>query len=763
LLVEISPYFIPILSPAHLATYAAYYSGIPLFLVTLVAFQFRLRRIRDDAERRFWNLWTLGYGVWLVQQVWTGLPGVGSGYWYDVLDDLFFVLFYLLIILALQVEPHLHQDPTTKRRLEALESAGAAVFVFGLLAYFVVIPASLDREAFFTYASSLTLCVVLDGFIVLRLFRLARASTSRWRALYAWLLATAVLWLATDAVETLMTAGVIPWVASGTRLDLLWLTPYVPVLVAARLKDCPWESGAEREPGGEEDASQDQLAGMATRPLVLFAAGLPILHLLLSSFGAVDPATRPAREMLALVLLLVLAGMAMAHQRSLFGEIRRADELRARATKAERRAYHDSLTGLPNRYLLLDRLEQALPRARRSGNKVAVLFLDLDRFKVINDSLGHTAGDRLLQDVGARLGRLVRSGDTLARFGGDEFTILVESIHHTGDTAKIAQHLLEAVRERFLVAERELFITASIGISVYPDDSQDAESLIRNADVAMYRVKEQGRDGYRLFAGAMNEQALERLQMEASLRKALGQGQFLLQYQPIVRVSTGRVDGCEALLRWRHPTKGVLRPDDFLELAELTGVITPVGSWVLETACKEASGWPRGDQGPLSVAVNLSARQFRAPGLVQQIEKALSEAALDPRLLEVEITEGLAMENAATTIETLRRLKGLGVRISIDDFGTGYSSLSYLKHFPIDILKIDQAFVRELHASEADAAIAATVIAMGRTMGLGVLAEGVEKDEQLAVLRRLGCERVQGYLLSPPLWPGELGPFLGRT
>jgi len=384
-----------------------------------------------------------------------------------------------------------------------------------------------------------------------------------------------------------------------------------------------------------------------------------------------------------------------------------------------------------------------------------VLFLDLDRFKVVNDSLGHSTGDRLLGEVAKRLGRHVRQGDTLARFGGDEFTILVEAIHHVEDTAKIAQNLREALGEPFVLDGRELYVTASIGISVFPDDGVDAETLVKNSDIAMYRAKDLGGDGCQLYRVEMNSRVEERFALESSLRRARSLDQFALQYQPIVEVADGRCLGCEALLRWRHPEKGLLLPGAFLEVAEMIGVMRGVGPWVIREACGQAAAWLR-EGARLRVAVNLSAPEFLEKDLARQVGAVLEETGLDGELLELEITENLAMQKPELTRSTLQDLRGLGVRLAIDDFGTGYSSLAFLREFPIDTLKVDRTFVQDIDRNSGAATIVATVIAMARTLGLQVVAEGVEREEQLRVLRELGCDRAQGYLFGPPLWPGAL-------
>jgi diguanylate cyclase (GGDEF)-like protein len=430
------------------------------------------------------------------------------------------------------------------------------------------------------------------------------------------------------------------------------------------------------------------------------------------------------------------------------------------SVQIEHLAYYDGLTALPNRELFIDRLTLALVQAHRDGKKLAVVFLDLDRFKQINDSLGHSVGDDLLRAMGKRVHEAVREGDTLARLGGDEFTLLLPGIHNAAEAARIAQKLLEAVRGPFQLQGREVFVTTSIGISIYPEDGMDAESLIRSADSAMYRAKEQGRDQLQLHAPALNAQAVERMGLEHGLRTALSQDQLVVHYQPIVEVATGRIHGTEALLRWRHPDLGLVPPDDFIDLAEMTGLITPMGPWILREACNRTRAWQRGTRYYFSVSVNLSARQFLGRDLVEQVKQALKETGLEARYLELEITEGVAMHSAENTLRTLTELKALGVRISIDDFGTGYSSLAYLKRFPIDTLKIDQSFVRDIGSVADDSAIAAAVIAMAHGLGLRVVAEGVEREEQLAFLRRQRCDHFQGYLFSRPLAPEEFQAML---
>ena len=448
-------------------------------------------------------------------------------------------------------------------------------------------------------------------------------------------------------------------------------------------------------------------------------------------------------------------GMVMCLQ-----EEERAAALRA-ARRAEHLAFHDALTGLPNRRLLLDRLAAALGEARRGGERVGVVFLDLDRFKVFNDSLGHQAGDRLLQMVGERVREGVGEDGTLARLGGDEFTLLLPRVAHPGHAEDVARKVVEAVRAPFALEGREIFATGSVGVSMAPDHGGDAETLLKHADIAMYRAKEAGGDAFTFFTPAMNERALERLALESALRRALPLGQLVLHYQPLFDVETGAAVGVEALVRWEHPERGLLAPGEFLDVAEATGLIAPIGAWVLRAACAQARRWREAGREGLAMMVNLSPRQFHRGDLVEEVRRVLEEERMDPVLLELEITETLAMRDAAATEAALRGLTALGVRISIDDFGTGYSSFEYLRRFPLDTLKIDRAFVAHVDTDAGDAAIASAIIAMGRRLGLRLVGEGVERPGQLDFLRSQGCHAAQGFLLGRPAPPEALAAVLG--
>lgn len=412
---------------------------------------------------------------------------------------------------------------------------------------------------------------------------------------------------------------------------------------------------------------------------------------------------------------------------------------------------HDTLTTLPNRTLFSDRLNQALAGAHRRKRIVAILCLDLDRFKNINDTLGHAMGDLLLQTVAGRLMDCVREDDTVARLGGDEFVFLLDEISRPEDVGKIAKKILESFSEPMLLKGHELFITTSIGISLYPSDGETSEALLKNADTAMYRAKEQGRNNYQLFAAEMNVKTVEYLNLETHLRYALELKELTLCYQPMIASETGRLTGMEVLLRWNHSELGVIPPSEFIPIAEETGLIGQIGLWVLQTACAQNKAWQRAGFAPFRVSVNLSARQFDNKTLSEKVRHVLEETELDPIYLGLELTEGIIMKNPEVAIETLRAFQSLGIEISIDDFGTGYSSLNYLKRFPVNTLKIDKSFVQDISNDPDDAAIIKAVIAMGHSLNLKIVAEGVETVAQLDFLRTMQCDFIQGYLFSRPL------------
>jgi diguanylate cyclase (GGDEF)-like protein/PAS domain S-box-containing protein len=425
-------------------------------------------------------------------------------------------------------------------------------------------------------------------------------------------------------------------------------------------------------------------------------------------------------------------------------ERRRAEE------QIEYQAYHDALTGLPNRLLFRDRLTIALAHAKRQQSPLAVMFLDLDRFKLVNDTLGHSLGDDLLRVVAGRLRSVLREGDTIARMGGDEFTVLLGDLKTADDAVTIAQKLLDTVAHPLSVEGHELYITTSIGIALYPNDGDNAESLLKSADTAMYRAKDGGRSSYRLCTRAMNSRAAERLSVENALRRAIDRDELVLYYQPLVRLETGETAGMEALLRWNRPGHGIVAPATFIGIAEETRMIVPIGEWVLREACRQARVWQQGKYPSLRISVNLSPRQFQQTDLREAVVRALEDNQLAPESLELEITEGTAMFQTDRTIATLAELRELGVRIALDDFGTGHSALSYLRQFPIDRVKIDREFIQEIETSRSNRAIVSAIVAMAHGLDLAVTAEGVETEAQVAFLREQQCEEVQGYLFGRP-------------
>jgi diguanylate cyclase (GGDEF)-like protein/PAS domain S-box-containing protein len=439
---------------------------------------------------------------------------------------------------------------------------------------------------------------------------------------------------------------------------------------------------------------------------------------------------------------------------------RDVSEARAMALQIAHSAEHDFLTGLPNRMLFNDRVSQAIALAPRHLKKVAVLFLDLDGFKHINDSLGHPVGDKLLQSIAKRLVDCVRNSDTVSRQGGDEFVVLLSDVEQSEDTAITARRMLQAVAEAHSIDQHDLHVTTSIGVSVYPDDGPDAETLIKNADTAMYQAKENGRQTYQFFKPAMNVRAVERQAIEASLRRALERQEFALHYQPKFNLRTGEITGAEALLRWTHPIRGLVSPAQFIPVAEDCGLILPIGKWVLREACQQARAWADAGLPLATMAVNISAIQFRNESFLEDVFAILKDTGLDPRFLELELTESVLMKHAESTASTLKALRAGGVQLAVDDFGTGYSSLSYLRKFPIDALKIDQSFVRQITTTPDETTIVTAIISMGRSLKLRVVAEGVETQEELAFLQAHQCDEAQGYYFGRPVPPRQFAQLL---
>ena len=526
-----------------------------------------------------------------------------------------------------------------------------------------------------------------------------------------------------------------------------------------------------------QESSETYALANDTIQKVLVAVAVVVVGAIIASFLLSRAIARPIRVLAAAMARIAAGSLSERVPAAKLAEIDRlstsfntmAANLEQKAAElatevAERKraeeqirylAYHDSLTGLASRALFKDRLTLALAQARRREQMLAVLFIDLDRLKLVNDTVGHAMGDHLLQAVGERLVGLVREGDTVARLGGDEFTVLLPDVAGVQHTVGVASRVLESLRQPWVLGGLEFVVTASLGIAVYPGDGEDAETRLTNADMAMYQAKDSGGDNFQMFGQDMNDRVVGRVRLEQELRRALERKEFAVHYQPQVDVDTGRIFAVEALVRWQHPERGLVYPDEFIPLAEDTGLIVPLGEWVLRTACCQNKAWQEAGLTPLRMAVNLSARQFRQPRLAEVVAEALEEAGLDAQWLDLEITESTAMGDVDLSVEVLSRLRAMGVHVSLDDFGTGYSSLAYLAQLPVDGVKLDRSFVRGLPGETDSVSIVDAVLGLARSLNLRVVAEGVETEAQFAFLRELQCNQMQGYLFARPAAPEE--------
>ena len=710
----------------------------------------RLRRVKEVGERAFWNLLMFAFAWWVVALVsgpiadllLTNSPGLVQFAMHGP-----YLFFYGAVAAALEIHPHVRDNPISYPLL-TLDRAGSFVLLFGLLLYFLVVPGISSGETSILWSSDLALFVAFDAYFVLRLWHLRRsAATLEWQLIYTWLLIAVAIWGMGDLALALMYENIVTDPGWGTPFDLVWPISFATVAVATR-------PAIEQHEYQANVAISHESLGMG--PLVMYALVPLLLHVALYRFGNPDPEFKAMRDVLVLGLTVILAAMTLVYQRLLRVENRRLTREEGLASeKLAHQAFHDELTGLPNRNLFRDRLRRAMTDSLRYQTKCAVLFCDLDHFKVINDSLGHEAGDQALLATARRLRVAVRKQDTVARFGGDEFAIIVQGMHQALDAVFLAEKLLATFSEPLVVGDKHHVLSASIGIAVFPDDGEEEETLLKHADTAMYQAKLHGRNTYRLFTEAMNEAAKERLATEQGLRTGLMEDRFTIFYQPIVELASGQPVAYEALLRWNHTGRDWVSPANFIDVAEQTGLIVPIGKWVLETACSWAAQLdPTGGVSP-TISVNMSPRQLRDPGLAKDVKQVLKSTGLDPARLLLEITESAAL-SLNSTIAALNSLRNLGVRIAIDDFGTGYSSLSHLQDLPVDIVKIDGSFIKGIEANLVSEAIVLAIVNMARALDFYVVAEGIETEPELNLIRQTRCNAVQGYYLCEPLPAAEL-------
>lgn len=742
------PILTPILSDEWRGIYSQHFIEFPFLVALLLAIRFRLRSVEEIGERRFWNLLMFGFAWWLAALAINPIADVllaDSRLLREFAKNAPYLMLYGAIAAALDIHPHVPHDPIT-HQLRTLDRAGSFVLLFCLLSYFLVVPSitSLDTTVF--WASSLALFAAFDAYIVLRLWHLrGSAATHEWRAVYTWLLVGATIWGIGDFMLSLMYENILIDSGWGAPFDLIWPISFVAVVVATR--PAVVQSGYDARL-----VSAYKPLGMG--PLVVYSLVPLFLHVTLYRFGIPDLEFARSRELLVLGFTAILSSMTLVYHLLLRIENSRLAKEEALAKEnLAHQAFHDELTGLPNRNLFRDRLRLAIADSERYKTKCGVLFCDLDQFKVINDSLGHEAGDQALIAIGERLRASVRKQDTVARFGGDEFAFVIQGMHSALDIAFLAEKLLTAISEPLVVGHKNHVLTASIGIAIFPDDGEDEEILLKHADTAMYQSKLHGRNTCRLFTQAMNEAAHERLAIEQGLRTGLIEDRFAVYYQPIVGLETGQPVAYEALLRWNHPERGYISPVNFIDVAEQTGLIVPIGMWVLETACSWAAQLDSVGGVQPSVSVNVSPRQFREPGLAQEVSGVLKRTGLDPSRLQLEITESMALSTDSISA-TLSKLKGIGVRIAIDGFGTGYAALSLLQDLPVDTVKIDASFVRGIEVNSVSEVIVRAIVAMGRALNFYVVAEGVETEKELNIIRQSQCDAAQGFYLCYPL-PAE--------
>ena len=738
-----------------------------LLLLVLLSVLPYANRSRGRA-RAFWILIFIGLGMWFCSQaLWTyfevflrrEVPNPFAG-------DIILFLHLVPMIAALALKPHLKLDNNSVR-------AGWLDFVllliWGLYLYlFVVIPWQYVSPNDEMYGKTFNLLyfsehlIFLSGLAVLRV-----SSDGLWRRVYAHLFGAAFLYSASSVIASVAIDFHKYYTGSFYDLPLVAALAWFTV-VGLFSGELPQEERLRDEVESNQGIWPARVAMAA-----VYSSPLMVMWALFMGNAALP--IRMYRLQITLGAMLLMGALVTLRGHLIQGELTRLlrgarealdvqQRLQAERQSAQARveflAYYDALTELPNRTFVNNQLVKACAGARRRHEKVAVLFLDLDRFKFINDSLGHAVGDLLLQHVARRIKGWAREQDTVARLGGDEFLIVLDGIKEIGNVAVAAERLMDAMNTEFVVEGQALSVTCSLGISVFPDHGVDAETLVKHADAAMYCAKENSRNNFQFFTENMNAQAVERLTLEHNLRKALERKELFLAYQPQMEIASGRFIGLEALLRWQHPEMGLVPPDKFIRIAENSGLIVPIGEWVLRTACAQVRKWHDERLLEVPIAVNVSAIQFGQEGFCQLIRKVLHETGLASDDLELELTESLLLSHSQVMLSELRKLKEMGVKLAIDDFGTGYSSLSYLRQFPVSKLKIDRSFIQCVSENADDAAITSTIISMAKNLHLKVIAEGVETEEQMSFLRARQCDEIQGYYFSKPLLADELADKL---
>lgn len=745
------PLLAPVLAEETRAFYGRYLVALPFLLTLLFVLGARVLKHQTTVERWFWSLVFAAFLGSLLAAFFAPFTGsllAKSALWYDLSRLFPSLVFYAGLILAMELQPCTRQD-SVPYRLRILGWAGSVILIFSLLMYFLVTPSVWLDGSGRLLSYNLALFVALDAYVIIRLWHLiSLAVTPQWRAIYSWFLIAAVIWSQSDLLQLLIGEQVLKNPGFGTVLDMVW--PLAVTATAFAARNVQIES-----PGVIPVAAPYYPLGMG--PLAIYVVAPLLLHVTLYHFGTPESELRASRDSLVLVTTAMLASLALVYHRFLRIENYRlaVEEVDSRHNM-EHLAFHDELTGLPNRNLFRDRLGVAIAEAKRHGTKCGILFCDLDNFKVINDSLGHEAGDQLLVAAAHRMRKTVRGQDTVARLGGDEFAIIVQDMHQCMDAAVLAEKLLGRLRQPLEMGSKTHVLNGSVGISVYPDDGDEEDVLLKHADTAMYQAKLHGRNTYRLFTQAMNDAAKERLAIEQGLRTGLLEDQFTVFYQPIVDLKSVQVVSYEALLRWKHPQRGYIPPVNFIDVAEQTGLIVELGQWVLESACIWAATLDsESNESQPAISVNISLRQLRDPDFVQGVLRALASSKLDPSRLVLEITESMAL-TIEYTAEVLAQLRESGVRIAIDDFGTGYATLSSLQELPVDVVKVDRSFVKGMEAGSVSEAIVLAIVSMARALDFYVIAEGVETEAELKLIRQSQCDAVQGYYLGHPLPPDEL-------